>query len=120
MDRMELTALRGIPRIRPGDDLAVAILAAARGMGLALRDGDVVALAQKIVSKSEGRLVVLDEIEPSPRALDLAARCRKDARYVELVLRESRAVLRVVPGVLIVEDRRGSGAGQRGRRPVER
>jgi coenzyme F420-0:L-glutamate ligase/coenzyme F420-1:gamma-L-glutamate ligase len=104
---MELTALRGIPRIRPGDDLATAILAAARGMGLSLRDGDVVALAQKIVSKSEDRFVVLDEIEPSPRALDLAARCRKDARYVELVLRESRAVLRVVPGVLIVEDRRG-------------
>jgi coenzyme F420-0:L-glutamate ligase/coenzyme F420-1:gamma-L-glutamate ligase len=82
-------------------------LAAMGRMQLALQDGDVVAIAQKIVSKAEGRYVVLDTIEPSPRALEIAARCGKDARYVEIVLRESRAVLRAVPGVLIVEDHRG-------------
>ncbi len=93
--------------VSPGDDLGQLILAAADDAGLALRDGDVVAVAQKIVSKSENRYAVLDEVVPSPRALELAERCRKDPRIVELVLAESRAVLRAVPNVLVVEDRRG-------------
>lgn len=99
--QVRLIAPEGLPRIRPGDDLARLITP------LGLEDGDVVVVAQKIVSKAEGRLVRLADIEPSARALELAAITRKDARYVELVLRESREVLRARPGVLIVEDCRG-------------
>jgi coenzyme F420-0:L-glutamate ligase/coenzyme F420-1:gamma-L-glutamate ligase len=104
---LTLLALEGIGPVAPGDDLAVRILAAADAAGLALADGDIVAVAQKIVSKSENRYAVLDEVVPSPRALDLARTCRRDPRLVELVLAESRAVLRAAPDVLVVEDRRG-------------
>jgi coenzyme F420-0:L-glutamate ligase/coenzyme F420-1:gamma-L-glutamate ligase len=105
--KLELIALQGVGRIAPGDDLALRIVRAAAQTGIALADGDVLAVAQKVVSKSEGRFAVLDDVTPSPRAMDLAATCLKDARLVELVLRESREVLRAVPDVLIVEDRRG-------------
>ena len=104
---LTLAALPGIGRIVPGDDLAGRIAGAAAQAGAPLVTGDVVAVAQKIVSKSEGRYAVLDDVEPSPRARELAALCLKDPRVVELVLRESREVLRAVPNVLVVEDRRG-------------
>ena len=98
----------GLPEVVPGDDLAE-ILAQAFGepTNPSLRDGDVLVVAQKIVSKAENRYVELAVIEPSPRALDLAAQCRKDARLVELVLRESSEVLRVAANVLIVRHRLG-------------
>lgn len=99
--RVELIAPEGLPRVAPGDDLAALIAP------LDLVDGDVVVVAQKIVSKAEGRLVRLADVTPSPRAHELAAITGKDAPYVELVLRESREVIRAVRGVLIVEDRRG-------------
>jgi coenzyme F420-0:L-glutamate ligase/coenzyme F420-1:gamma-L-glutamate ligase len=125
MARLELIALEQVRRIRAGDDLAAIVAASCGAMGLALRDGDIVAVAQKIVSKSEGRFAVLDEVTPSPRAHELATRCLKDPRYVELVLRESREVLRAVPQVLIVEDRRGlilanAGVDQSNVEPDER
>jgi coenzyme F420-0:L-glutamate ligase / coenzyme F420-1:gamma-L-glutamate ligase len=104
---LTLIALESIGPVAPGDDLAARILAAADDAGLALRDGDVVAVAQKIVSKSENRYAALHDVVPSPRALELAGRCGKDPRIVELVLGESRAVLRVAPGLIVVEDRRG-------------
>jgi len=125
MARLELIALENIGRIRPGDDLAAAALASCRAMGLSLREGDLLAFAQKVVSKSEGRFAVLEEIEPSARARELAAKCLKDPRYVELVLRESREVVRAVPNVLIVLDRRGltlanAGVDQSNVEPDER
>jgi coenzyme F420-0:L-glutamate ligase/coenzyme F420-1:gamma-L-glutamate ligase len=104
---LTLLALEGLGRIAAGDDLAVRILAAADDVGLALRDGDVLAVAQKIVSKAEDRYAVLDDVAPSERARELAAICRKDPRVVELVLAESRVVLRAAPGLIVVEDRRG-------------
>jgi len=104
---LTLLALEGIGRVAAGDDLAVGILAAADDAGVALADGDVLALAQKIVSKAEGRYAVLDEVVPSARAHELGKICGKDPRIVELVLAESRAVLRAVPGLIVVEDRRG-------------
>src|SRR5262245_20088355 len=104
---LTLLALEGLGRIAAGDDLAGRILAAADDVGLALRDGDVLAVAQKIVSKAEDRYAVLDDVAPSERARELAAICRKDPRVIELVLAESRAVLRAVPGLIVVEDRRG-------------
>ena len=104
---LTLTALQGIPLIQPGDDLAGVILSALQRSGLALQDGDILVLAQKIVSKAEGRLVNLGGITPSPRAQELAQQADKDPRLVELVLQESREVLRVRPGSLIVEHRLG-------------
>ena len=104
---LTLTPLPGLPMIRPGDDLAEMILQSLATIGLALQDGDVLVLAQKIVSKSEGRLRNLAAVQPSARALDLAARAEKDPRVMELVLEESREVLRVRPGSVIVEHRLG-------------
>lgn len=103
---LTLTPLR-LPLIRPGDDLAAVILQALEAARLALQDGDVLALTSKIVSKAEGRYANLCEVSPSPRALELAARSEKDPRLCELLLRESREVLRVRPGTVIAEHRLG-------------
>jgi coenzyme F420-0:L-glutamate ligase/coenzyme F420-1:gamma-L-glutamate ligase len=105
--RLELVALEGLPLVRPGDDLARLILAALEASGLTLESGDVLVLAQKIVSKSENRLVDLAAIEPSPRAIELAEQTGKDARLVEVILRESRGVVRWRKDVLVVEHRLG-------------
>lgn len=97
----------GLPEVQPGDDLAGLIAEAMRRADLGLRTGDVVVVAQKIVSKAEGRIVELATVEPGAEAARLAAECDKDPRLVELVLRESTEVLRTVPGVIIVEHRLG-------------
>ena len=107
MARLEVFTLPGLPEVRPGDDLAALVWAALSANGMALQDGDVVALAQKIVSKAENRFVSLRAVQPSAEALKYAADTGKDARLVEVMLRESRAVLRTRPNLMIVEDRRG-------------
>ncbi|MDD5467633.1 MAG: coenzyme F420-0:L-glutamate ligase [Anaerolineales bacterium] len=104
---LALTPLPDIPLIRRGDSLGEIILLGLRRAGIDLQDGDILVLAQKIVSKSEGRLVNLVEVRPSQPALDLAAQIDKDPRLVELVLRESTSVLRTRPGAIIVEHRLG-------------
>ncbi len=104
---LTLTALEGIPEIQPGHALDQVLLAALERNGLSLRDGDVVALCQKIVSKAENRFVELDTVEPSAQAQDLAQRCGKDARFVEVVLRQSTRVVRCVKDVLIVRHQLG-------------
>jgi coenzyme F420-0:L-glutamate ligase/coenzyme F420-1:gamma-L-glutamate ligase len=99
-------ALPGIPEVRPGDDLA-ALLATARGDG-GFAPGDVLVVAHKIVSKAEGRVVALADVEPSPRARELAAALGKeDARTVEVVLRETAEVVRAEHGVLISRTHHG-------------
>ena len=107
MARLEVTTLQGIPEVRAGDDLAALILQSLSANGIAPADGDVVALAQKIVSKAEDRFVRLADVTPSARAQDYAAQTGKDARLIEVILEESREVLRARPGLIIVEDRRG-------------
>jgi coenzyme F420-0:L-glutamate ligase/coenzyme F420-1:gamma-L-glutamate ligase len=102
-----LTPVPDIPMIRPGDDLARLIIAASEKNGLAPADGDILVVAQKIVSKAQGRYVDLAKIRPSPRALSLASEVDKDPRLVEVILSESRRVVRKRPGVLIVEHRLG-------------
>jgi coenzyme F420-0:L-glutamate ligase / coenzyme F420-1:gamma-L-glutamate ligase len=102
-----LTALPGIPMIAAGDDLAAIIVKALRDAGLALTASDVLVLAQKIVSKAEGRSVDLATVTPSPRAVALAKETDKDARIIELILAESTEVLRHRPGVLIVAHKLG-------------
>lgn len=104
---LTLTALPEIPLIRAGNDLSELILASLAKAGIDLKAGDVVVVAQKIVSKAEGRMVNLAEVTPSPKAIDLASQVEKDPRLVELILQESAAVLRSRPGVLIVEHRLG-------------
>src|SRR5688500_18242390 len=91
---ISLTALSGVPRVRPGDDIADMVLQGLAHSGLSLRRGVIVVIAQKIVSKAEGRMVDLREVTPSPRATELAAAVDKDPRIVELVLRESTEVVR--------------------------
>jgi coenzyme F420-0:L-glutamate ligase / coenzyme F420-1:gamma-L-glutamate ligase len=104
---LTLTTLAGIPEIVPRQPLAEVIVAALRADDLSVREHDVFAICQKIVSKSENRYVELAQVTPSTRAQELAAICQKDARLVELVLRESSAVLRCVKDVLIVRHRLG-------------
>jgi coenzyme F420-0:L-glutamate ligase/coenzyme F420-1:gamma-L-glutamate ligase len=104
---LQLLPLVGVPLVKAGDDLVGIILAALQESQVSLQAGDILVLAQKVVSKAEGRSVDLREVIPSPRAVELAAIAQKDARLVELVLSESTEVLRVRPGVLIVEHRLG-------------
>jgi len=104
---LTLTPLFGIPFIRSGDDLADFILNALDRAELALQDGDILVIAQKIVSKAEGRWVNLHTVTPSPRAIELAREIDKDPRLLELILQESNTVLRTRPGTIIVEHRRG-------------
>ncbi len=107
MRELRLLALEGLPEIAAGDDLAALLLAAVARGGLTLADNDILVIAQKIISKVEARSVRLADVEPSPRARELAATTHKDARLVECMLRESRAVLRAKPNVLIVEHQLG-------------
>ena len=104
---MQLFALSGIPLVQPGDALCALIVAALKTSELSLQSGDVLVLAQKIVSKSEGRYVELAGVEPSARALELALLCNKDPRLVEVILGESRGVVRARRDVLVVEHRLG-------------
>lgn len=105
--RLELLALPDFPMVAPGDDLAGFVVEGVARLGLALAPQDVVVLAQKVVSKAEGRLVRLADVVPSERAVALAAEVRKDPRLVELILSESVRVVRTRPDVLIVEHRLG-------------
>jgi coenzyme F420-0:L-glutamate ligase/coenzyme F420-1:gamma-L-glutamate ligase len=99
-------ALPGVPEVREGDDLA-ALLAGARGAG-GFAPGEVLVVAHKVVSKAEGRVVALDDVEPSPRALELSAALGKDdPRHVEVVLRESAEVVRAEHGVIISRTHHG-------------
>jgi coenzyme F420-0:L-glutamate ligase / coenzyme F420-1:gamma-L-glutamate ligase len=105
--RLVLTALEGVPTVRAGDDLSEIVLFSAARSGVTLADGDIVVLAQKIVSKAEGRFVRLRGVEPSSEARTIAMRTGKDPRVVELILREATEVVRTRPGVIIVAHRLG-------------
>lgn len=104
---LELRGISGIPFVQKGDCLPDLIDHALSDQKIELEDGDILVVAQKIVSKAEGRLVNLNDVKPTLRAQELAVIVEKDARFVELVLRESAAVLRARPGGLIVEHNRG-------------
>jgi len=104
---LSFTPLLGLPEIEAGADLAQMIVAALSAQALSLAAHDVLVVAQKIVSKAEGRTVVLDEISPSEEARRLAALTAKDPRLIELILAESQEVVRAAPNVLIVRHRLG-------------
>ena len=105
---ISIAALSGIPHVRPGDDIADVVLQGLANSGLSLMRGDIVAIAQKIVSKAEGRMVDLRGVTPSPRAAELATAVDKDPRLVELVLQESTEIVRYRKGVLVVAHRNGT------------
>lgn len=105
--RLEAIALPGIPIVQPGDPLAALIAEALTRAELKLRDGDVIVVASKLVSRAESRFVDLEEIQPSARAVEVAATTGHDARHVEVILRESVTISRAAPGVLIVRHRLG-------------
>jgi coenzyme F420-0:L-glutamate ligase / coenzyme F420-1:gamma-L-glutamate ligase len=102
-----LTALEEIPLIHKGDNIADIIIEASQKSNLVLEDNDIFVLAQKIVSKAEGRTINLATIKPSERAYRIAHQTEKDARLVELILQESKSVLRTRPGTIIVEHKLG-------------
>jgi coenzyme F420-0:L-glutamate ligase/coenzyme F420-1:gamma-L-glutamate ligase len=97
----------GLPEVRAGDDLAALLGDALSSSGLELERGDIVVVTHKIVSKAEGRLVELTTIEPSELATQLGARWEKDPRKIEVVLRESRRIVRMVDGLIIAETAHG-------------
>jgi coenzyme F420-0:L-glutamate ligase/coenzyme F420-1:gamma-L-glutamate ligase len=107
--RVEVIALDGIPEIRQGDDLAAAVVRALRDtVGvLPLAEGDVLVVTQKVVSKAEGAVVDLTSVTPRPAAVEFAQRWDRDARQLEVVLREARRVVRMEHGVLITETPHG-------------
>ena len=105
--RYEVIGIEGIGEVRPGDDVARLVIEAARRQSTPLATGDVVVLSQKIVSKSEGRLLRLPEVTPSPMATTFAAELGRDPRLIEVILRESRRIVRMDRGVLVTETHHG-------------
>lgn len=104
---LTLTPLASFPRIQPGDLIADLIYEVVEQNDIQIEDNDIFVIAQKIVSKSEGRLVKLSDVIPSSRAIELANYLLKDPRLVELILRESKSILRTRPGTIIVEHKLG-------------
>lgn len=104
---LQIFGVPGIPEVAPGSDLAAMILAAASAAGTPLADGDVVVVTSKIVSKAEGRIVELADVEPSAFALAWSQTWEKDAAVTELVLRESKRIVRQIGPVLITETHHG-------------
>lgn len=105
--QLVLTALSDIPLVQANDDLAELILKACEGQQLQVEHGDIFVIAQKIVSKAENRLVDLRTVNPGYKAKRIAARIKKDPRLIELILTESKRVIRLRPGLIIVEHKNG-------------
>lgn len=105
--KLILSAITGIPLIEPGDDIAAIISARLKADGIAPLEGDVIVIAQKVVSKAEGRYLDLNDVSPRPEALELAKVVEKDPRHVEAVLSESTEVVRYRKNVMIVAHRLG-------------
>lgn len=104
---LSAVALDGLPEVLPGDDLAQLVAEALQSLPDPVTDGDVLVVAHKVVSKAEGRLRALSEVEPTPRAGELAAELGKDPRHVQVILDEAAEVLRAANGVLICVTRHG-------------
>lgn len=99
--------LKGIPRIRPGDNLVRFLLRAFADSGVAPQDSDIIVITQKVVSKAEGRIVRVEDVRPGTKAVTLAEELGKDPRTVQVVLEESKRVVRKGHGVLITQTKQG-------------
>lgn len=106
-DKLEIYALAGLPEISAGAPLAEMLCEAVADSEMKFEDGDVLVAAQKVVSKAEGRLVELRSVEPSASACSLAQTLKKDPRHVEVILRESKRIVRMGAGIIVVETHHG-------------
>jgi coenzyme F420-0:L-glutamate ligase/coenzyme F420-1:gamma-L-glutamate ligase len=104
---VQIIPLKNMPIVKPGDDLAELTIKSLESMGMHPEEKDVYAYSHVIVSRSEGKIVDLKEVAPSPVAVNFAEFTGKDPRVVEIVLRESRAIRRMAPGVIITETKHG-------------
>ncbi|MEM0205068.1 MAG: coenzyme F420-0:L-glutamate ligase [Nitrososphaerota archaeon] len=104
---IEIIGIRGIPIIRPGDDLASIIVESARNMGVGIKDGDIIVITHVVVARAEGKIIRLDEVEPSELARRIAEEVGKDPRHVEVILRESKSILRIHNGIIISRTKHG-------------
>ncbi|HSE87664.1 MAG TPA: coenzyme F420-0:L-glutamate ligase [Candidatus Binatia bacterium] len=107
MKRLEMIGLEGIGEVQGGDSVATLICDACSRQSIGLLDDDVLVVAQKIVSKAEGRVISLDDVQPSARAIELASQLDKEPALVEVILRESREIVRMGGRALIVETHHG-------------
>jgi len=107
MKAIRIIGLEGFPLVKTGDDLAKIIVELCEKEDVSICDGDIVAVSQKIVSKAEGRIIRLRDVKPSRRAQEVAKTTQKDPRFVELVLREAKNIVKASPDTLIVENKRG-------------
>lgn len=107
MESMTLFAVPDLPLIQPGDDLAALIVARLAAHDAVLLPGDIVVIAQKVVSKAEGRLVRVADVVPTPEAVELAARIGKEPAIIQVILDDSKAILRARRGLFVVEQRSG-------------
>ena len=107
VEKINLYPLQGIPLIHSGDDLCTVIIDSVHSNKFQWSDGDILVIAQKIVSKSEGRFVNLKQIQPSKRSIELASKIEKDPRLVELILSESKKVIRFKKGLIVVQNHQG-------------
>ncbi|OQY96777.1 MAG: coenzyme F420-0:L-glutamate ligase, partial [Chloroflexi bacterium UTCFX4] len=107
MSQLVLTTLPNIPLVKNGDDIARIILNGLRDAEIELREGDVIVIASKIISKAEGRVARLSDVTPSARALELAQETDKDAREIELMLQESSEIVRARKGLIVTRHRLG-------------
>jgi len=105
--RYEVIGIAGLAEVHPGDDVARLVMDAARAQGTPIASHDVLVIGQKVISKAEGRILRLSEVEPSPATQRIAANLGRDPRLLEVILRESRRVVRMDKGVIITETHHG-------------
>ncbi|MCS7116265.1 MAG: coenzyme F420-0:L-glutamate ligase [Nitrososphaerota archaeon] len=105
--KVEIIGVKGIPEVHQGSELAKLIIDSIERMGMKLQDGDIIVVTQKIVSKAEGRLIRIDDITPSKFAIRIGKLLKKDPRLVEVILNESKRIVKMARGVIIVETKHG-------------
>ena len=111
---IRVIGIQGMPEVQSGDDIAAQIMDAAQAQGTAIEAGDVVVVTQKVVSKAEGRVISIDSVEASPLALAITEGHRRDPRHTELVLRESKRIVRMDRGVILSETYHGFNCANAG------
>ena len=111
---IRVIGIEGMPEAVEGDDLAAQIMDACSVQGIEIEKGDILVVTQKIVSKAEGRVVRIDSVEPSPLAISISEGHRRDPRHTELILRESKRIVRMLDGVIISETHHGFNCANAG------
>ncbi|MBO5151612.1 MAG: coenzyme F420-0:L-glutamate ligase [Methanobrevibacter sp.] len=105
--QINLIGLKGIPLVKKGDDIAQIIRDAIVGQNYEVKDGDIILIAETLISKAEGNIVKLDDIEPSEKAFEVAEICKKDPKLVELILQNSTEIVEIGPNFIVTETKHG-------------